>query len=85
MKWFAQPHMDLVGHLAGRRRASRTGSRFAINAARPPNFDRPWSAAPPPQRARPDSATDSSADGTNSAQSPPRDATPRPEDIEADE
>jgi len=65
----------------------RTASGFAVVGARAPNFDRPWSPAPPPPRVRAGSATDSSDYGTISASShaPPRDATPRPEDVEADE
>jgi competence protein ComEC len=60
----------------------RTASGFAIESARPPNFDRPWSPAPKPRGAP--SETNASSDIV----SPPRaqrDATPRPEDIEADQ
>jgi competence protein ComEC len=64
----------------------RSGSGFAIVSARPVNFDRPWSPAPP-RRVRADSAPNSSADATTSApsRSAPRDATPQPDDVEADQ
>jgi competence protein ComEC len=63
----------------------RAGTGFAIVSARPPNFDRPWSPAPPPRRARADNAT--SADATTPAplRSAPPDATPQPDDVEADQ
>ena len=54
----------------------RDGSGFVIEGARPQNFDRPWAPAP---RARTVSPT------PPRAHSPPRDATPRPEDIQADD
>jgi competence protein ComEC len=60
----------------------RTASGFAIESARPPNFDRPWSPAPKPRGAP--SETNASSDIV-SAPRAPRDATPRPEDIEADQ
>ena len=57
----------------------RTGAGFAIDSARPPNFDRPWA----PQRLR---ATDTVTLAQPAAsRTTPRDATPRQEDIEADQ
>jgi competence protein ComEC len=50
----------------------RTDSGFMIDSARSPNFDRPWAPAPAPPKARPGKAV-----------SPP-DATPQPEDLDAD-
>jgi competence protein ComEC len=55
-----------------------TGSGFAIDSARPPNFDRPW--APARQR-----ATEANAVVASPSRTTPRDATPKPEDIEADQ
>ncbi len=53
----------------------RVGNTFTIEPARPADFDRPW--APQPPARRQDAA---SAAGSG----PPRDATPQPQDIEAD-
>jgi competence protein ComEC len=50
----------------------RTDSGFEIVSARPPNFDRPWAPAPPP-KAQPGKVA------------PSPDATPRPEDLDADQ
>jgi competence protein ComEC len=62
----------------------RAGSGFVIDSARSPNFDRPW--APAPQRRRTADAASSGAASTPApSRSMPRDATPRPEDVEADE
>jgi hypothetical protein len=60
----------------------RTASGFSIDSARSPNFDRPWS----PHQARVTAAVPSGTAGSTPAASTstPRDATPRPEDIEAD-
>jgi competence protein ComEC len=55
----------------------QTGVGFAIDAARPANFDRPW--APARQRA---AATNTFA--ASPSRATPRDATPKPYDIEAD-
>jgi hypothetical protein len=60
----------------------RTGSGFAIDSARPPNFDRPW--APQRLRAITDTANATPAQPTAS-RTTPRDATPRQDDIEADQ
>jgi competence protein ComEC len=51
----------------------RSGSGFVIDAARPPNFDRPWVPAAPAQRA------------AASSRAPPADATPPLDDVEADQ
>jgi competence protein ComEC len=60
----------------------REGAGFVIEAARPGGFDRPWAPAP----GSPRGATAMSAAGSpDAAGSPPKDATPRPEDIEADQ
>jgi competence protein ComEC len=50
----------------------RTGEGFAMSAVRPQGYDRPWAQARPP-------VGDTS---TPAAGTPPRDATPRPEDLE---
>jgi competence protein ComEC len=60
----------------------RTAAGFAVESVRPQNFDRPWSPAPKPRGAP--SETNASSD-IASAPRAPRDATPRPEDIEADQ
>jgi len=62
----------------------RTASGFAIEPTRPENFDRPWAPAPPPRQARVDDAVDTNADAATS-RTPPRDATPKQDDIEADQ
>ncbi len=59
----------------------RSGTGFAIEAARPPNFDRPW--APAQQRATDGAAIVSFPAAQSHA--PSHDATPKPEDIEADQ
>lgn len=66
---------------------SRNGSGFAIELARPPNFDRPWSPNPAPHQPR--SAGTASSDNAGSShastRTQPRDATPRSEDLQADD
>src|SRR6202035_1567562 len=59
----------------------RTGSGFAIDAARPPNFDRPWA----PQKLRATETANPTPTRPAASQVAPRDATPRQEDIEADQ
>jgi competence protein ComEC len=59
----------------------RTGSGFAIDAARPPNFDRPWA----PQRSRAADTANATPAQSAASRTTPRDATPRQEDIEADQ
>jgi competence protein ComEC len=61
---------------------SRRGSDFAIESARPRNFDRPWSPAPVPRQAR---AATLGESGQAEIGGRARDATPRQEDIEADQ
>ena len=62
----------------------RDGSGFEIRAARSATFDRPWS--PAPRHSRLAGATEPGGDGTapTPPRAQPRDATPQPEDIEAD-
>jgi hypothetical protein len=64
------------------RNSSDHGSEFIIESARSKNFDRPWSPAPAPREAFAETSGESGqADiGTRA-----RDATPRQEDIEADQ
>ncbi|MFZ0237853.1 MAG: ComEC/Rec2 family competence protein [Xanthobacteraceae bacterium] len=61
---------------------SRRGADFIIESARPRNFDRPWSPAPVPRESL---AATSGESGQSEIGSRTRDATPRQEDIEADE
>jgi len=56
-----------VWHAQGATALRWTGDRFEIKAARPTGYDRPWAHAPP----------------SIVAATPPPDATPRPEDLEA--
>jgi hypothetical protein len=75
------------GALALRRQQGADGVDFVIDAARPNSFDRPWSpAVPPPPRENPSTAVsaDSARAGTGQRMPVP-DATPRQEDIEADQ
>ncbi len=58
----------------------RTPAGLAIESVRAANFDRPWSPASPLRRAT--TADEPSAAGA--VRMPPRDATPQPDDIEAD-
>ena len=60
----------------------RTPEGFAIRSVRAADFDRPWSPASPRRRAGKAADEPSAA---ASARTPPRDATPQPEDIEADQ
>jgi hypothetical protein len=60
----------------------RRGSEFVIGSARPKNFDRPWLPAPVPREAR---AATFGESGQVEIGGRVRDATPRQEDIEADE
>ena len=65
-----------------RLRCAREGSGFVIEAARPPNFDRPWAPRPAPRDvARSSAATESPA----TSHSSPRDAAPRAEDLDVDD
>jgi competence protein ComEC len=58
------------------------GDGFVIDAARPENFDRPW--APRPSRAASGANSDSEARPA-AEHTIPRDATPKPEDLQADD
>ena len=66
---------------------SRDGSGFAIESARPPNFDRPWSPNPAPRQPRRAGtvSSDKAASSRASTRTPPLDATPRSEDLQADD
>jgi competence protein ComEC len=59
----------------------RTASGFAIESARAPNFDRPWS----PQWPSKKTTVDVRAGAPATPQVTPPDATPKDEDIEADQ
>jgi hypothetical protein len=59
----------------------RTAAGFVIESARGPNFDRPWSRQWPPRK----TATDASRTAPSSPGATPRDATPKQDDIEADQ
>jgi competence protein ComEC len=75
---------QVVGRALLRQRGSlalrRDGAGFAIEAVRSAHYDRPWS----PQRVQ-KAAADSNATTSMRPQIAPRDATPQPEDIEADQ
>ena len=62
----------------------RTASGFEVESTRAASFDRPWSPAPVPRRAN---RVPSGGEPSSSApaRTPPRDATPQPEDVEADQ
>jgi competence protein ComEC len=55
----------------------RVGDKWEIESATPPGTDRPW--------ARGSAAEETPAATTRPAAQTPRDATPRPEDLEADD
>jgi competence protein ComEC len=59
----------------------RTGSGFVIDSARPPNFDRPWA----PQKPHATEIANATSAQPTASGVTPRDATPRQEDIEADQ
>jgi competence protein ComEC len=85
----APPHCaaQVIGRPLWRERGAlalrRSGTGFVIDSARPPNFDRPWA----PQRVRATDAANANTPLAPSAASraTPRDATPKPEDIEKDQ
>jgi competence protein ComEC len=60
----------------------RNGSGFILESTRPRNFDRPW--APRPSRTTTSTNSYSEA-GPAPSPAPPRDATPRAEDLQADD
>jgi competence protein ComEC len=59
----------------------RAGEDFIIEAARPVNFDRPWA----PRQPRAIGITGSDVDSSAARPAPARDATPKAEDLEADD
>jgi competence protein ComEC len=77
------------GALALRRTGSgqraNHGADFVIDSARPRNFDRPWSPAAPAPREPTSSVTANDSGEGEGAGRASRDATPRQEDIEADQ
>jgi len=78
----------VIGRDVWRRRGAlalrRDGPGFIVDGTRAENFDRPWAPAIPPRRSAIETTSDSNPDvGAPRAQ--PRDATPRQEDIEADQ
>jgi hypothetical protein len=70
------------GALWLRRNDSGRGGAFVIESARAKNFDRPWSPAPRPRETL---FTTSGEGGQTATGNRARDATPRQEDIEADQ
>ena len=77
----------VIGRALWRQRGAlalrHTSSGFVIDGARSENFDRPWA----PKQIRPgaESANGGRASTQPASRLPSRDATPRPEDVEADE
>jgi len=64
----------------------RDGAGFVIDSARPPNFDRPWAPNVAQQPARTVAANfDATAGPPAPSRSQPRDTTPRPEDLDAND
>jgi competence protein ComEC len=61
----------------------RGGSGFVMQSARVEGFDRPW--APRPARRAAAATADSAVEAPNPSRPPPRDATPRPEDLQPDD
>jgi competence protein ComEC len=59
----------------------RTGSGFVMDSARGPHFDRPWA----PQRLRAADTANPTPVQPAASRALPRDATPRQDDIEADQ
>jgi len=76
---------QVIGRALWRERGAlalrRTGSGFVIDSARPPNFDRPWA----PQRLRAADTANATTAQSAAPRAMPRDATPRQDDIEADQ
>ena len=62
----------------------RSGTDFVIDSARPKNFDRPWAPAPAPRESLA-AAPLSGSDESDASGRASRDATPRADDIEADQ
>jgi competence protein ComEC len=61
----------------------RNGSGFVIESTRPPNFDRPW--APRTTRTATVANADAAPNLPVAPTPPPRDATPRPDELQADD
>jgi competence protein ComEC len=59
----------------------RDGDGFTIDSARAPNFNRPWA----PRQVRAVAGPEATPGPAPRAKAPPRDATPRPEDLQADD
>jgi len=78
----------VIGREAWRERGAlalrRTGSGFAVESARPQDYDRPWAPAPP-RRMHEGEAIDGRGGAKAPSRLPPRDATPQQDDIEADQ
>jgi competence protein ComEC len=72
------------GALALRRIGTDRGADFVVDSTRPRNFDRPWAPAPV-ARDTATSVTGNEAAESQGAGRPSRDATPRRDDIEADQ
>ena len=72
------------GALALRRIGTDRGADFVVDSTRPRNFDRPWAPAPV-ARDTAMSMTGNEAGESQGAGRPSRDATPRQDDIEADQ
>ena len=82
----APPDCDATGRKDWRQHGAlalyRNGSGFIIESARPPNFDRPWA----PHATRTTTVVNAdAAPNLPAAPPPPRDATPRPDDLQADD
>jgi competence protein ComEC len=73
------------GALVLRRNGLGLDADFVIDSARPRNFDRPWAPAAPAAREAATSATVNESGEGEGATRASRDATPRQEDIEADQ
>jgi competence protein ComEC len=58
------------------------GEGFVIESARPENFDRPWAPRPNRSLSAANSENETNSDAERAA---PRDATPKPEDLQADD
>jgi competence protein ComEC len=85
----APPDCDatVIGRRRGREQGAlalyRNGSGFIVESARPPNFDRPW--APRATRAATAANADAAPISPTTPPPPQRDATLRPDDLQADD
>jgi len=61
----------------------RDGTRFVMESARTEGFDRPW--APRPARTAASATIESAGEIVSAPRPPPRDATPRPDDLQPDD